>query len=205
MFEKWYNGGRKDPRETPISGGMTNRMRVDMNDLTCQWLGCETGFPSLIGRGRPPKWCDVHRLAMTRIRREAARDKAGTKCSESDCERPVRALTVCNMHYKRILQAQGRLAGSPWDERRRNNSHVRRARKAGTQANGAVRVSELIARDGLACGICSEVIDLALTYPHPQSRSIDHILPIARGGAHSPENCQLAHLRCNVSKGDRIV
>jgi 5-methylcytosine-specific restriction endonuclease McrA len=151
------------------------------------------------------KWCDEHRLAMARIHRDTARDKDDSKCSEMDCERPVRALGVCNMHYKRILRTQGRLPNSPWDERRRNNSHIRRARKLGTQSHGAVRVSDLIARDGLACGICAEPVDPALLYPNPFSRSVDHIMPIARGGAHTPENCQLAHLRCNVSKGDRVA
>lgn len=33
--------------------------------------------------------------------------------------------------------------------------------------------------------------------------SIDHIKPISKGGLHSWDNIQLAHRRCNSSKGNR--
>ena len=56
-----------------------------------------------------------------------------------------------------------------------------------------------------ACGICGEAIDRALRWPHPASASIDHILPLSKGGAHSQENAQWAHLRCNLRKGDRLA
>jgi len=52
-------------------------------------------------------------------------------------------------------------------------------------------------RDGWICGICRRPVDKA-------AASIDHIVPIARGGAHTYENCQTAHLTCNISKGARI-
>jgi 5-methylcytosine-specific restriction endonuclease McrA len=34
------------------------------------------------------------------------------------------------------------------------------------------------------------------------STSIDHVLPIALGGQDTPENVHLAHLGCNVAKGN---
>jgi 5-methylcytosine-specific restriction endonuclease McrA len=33
--------------------------------------------------------------------------------------------------------------------------------------------------------------------------SLDHIVPVSLGGTHTWANVQLAHLRCNVSKGNR--
>jgi 5-methylcytosine-specific restriction endonuclease McrA len=167
--------------------------------LVCRDPNCETAVP------RSKKWCEEHRIAAIRASRDVARDRAGTECSEMGCERPVRARTVCNMHYKRTLRKEGRLRADPWGERRRNDYHIRRARKMGTQSNGVVRVVDLIARDGLACGICQKAVDPNLAYPDPLSRSVDHIFPISRGGPHTPANCQLAHLRCNISKGARVV
>jgi 5-methylcytosine-specific restriction endonuclease McrA len=35
------------------------------------------------------------------------------------------------------------------------------------------------------------------------SRSIDHVQPLSRGGSHTTDNVRLAHLRCNVAKGNR--
>ena len=58
-------------------------------------------------------------------------------------------------------------------------------------------------RDGWVCGICREAVDAALEWPDPRSASLDHVVPLTKGGAHSPDNAQCAHLACNVSKGNR--
>jgi 5-methylcytosine-specific restriction endonuclease McrA len=107
------------------------------------------------------------------------------------------------MHYKAILRTEGRIKPSPWDERRRSNDQLRRARKKGARVE-RVLVEVVAERDGYVCGICREAVDMGLAHPDPYSRSLDHIIPLARGGAHSYDNTQLAHLRCNVSKGARV-
>jgi len=55
-----------------------------------------------------------------------------------------------------------------------------------------------------SCGICAGVMDEQLRWPHPMSKSIDHIIPLSQGGTHQAENLQWAHLRCNISKGARM-
>lgn len=55
-------------------------------------------------------------------------------------------------------------------------------------------------RDGWICGICGQKINKRLKYPNPRSKSIDHIVPLSKGGADAPINLQAAHLRCNVGK-----
>ena len=55
------------------------------------------------------------------------------------------------------------------------------------------------------CGICGQPIDPALKYPHPMSKSLDHIIPIDRGGhPFDKANMQVAHLQCNRMKGARL-
>lgn len=54
------------------------------------------------------------------------------------------------------------------------------------------------------CGICGGDMDRELRWPDPFSNSIDHIIPLSRGGTHEAHNLQWAHLRCNVSKGARM-
>lgn len=66
-------------------------------------------------------------------------------------------------------------------------------------------VEVLARRDGLACGICGEPVDLSLRAPELMRASVDHRIPRARGGSNDPENLQLAHLWCNQVKSDRIV
>lgn len=60
-------------------------------------------------------------------------------------------------------------------------------------------------RDGWTCQLCQEAIDPAARAPHPMTASVDHIVPLARGGEHSYRNVQAAHLGCNTSKGARVV
>lgn len=60
-------------------------------------------------------------------------------------------------------------------------------------------------RDGGVCQLCREAIDPTLEWPDRMSRTIDHVVPLARGGTHEPANVQLAHAICNVIKGDRVA
>jgi 5-methylcytosine-specific restriction endonuclease McrA len=56
------------------------------------------------------------------------------------------------------------------------------------------------------CGICGRPVDKALKYPHPLSASVDHIIPVSRGGHPSDiENLQLAHWTCNRQKSDKMT
>lgn len=170
--------------------------------LVCVAEGCEEALVRADGRGRDPKWCDYHR---TENRRSQSRDSPNRECSKSDCVRPVRARGVCSMHYKAEARADGRIASEPWNDRRRNNHQARRALLKGGRNGDPVMLADIVARDNAMCGICSEPVDLAIAWPDPLSKSIDHIVPVSRGGAHDPSNCQLAHLRCNISKGDRVA
>lgn len=64
---------------------------------------------------------------------------------------------------------------------------------------------ELAQRDGTDCGICGQPVDMKLTRADGlECPSVDHIIPRARGGSHEPTNLQLAHLRCNMAKSDRL-
>lgn len=59
-------------------------------------------------------------------------------------------------------------------------------------------------RDGWACYLCQLPIDPALAWPHPQSKSIDHVIPICRGGEDTAANKRATHLGCNWSKNYRL-
>lgn len=51
-------------------------------------------------------------------------------------------------------------------------------------------------RDGGLCGICEAPVD-------PADWHLDHRRPLARGGAHTYDNVQVAHPMCNYRKGAR--
>lgn len=60
-------------------------------------------------------------------------------------------------------------------------------------------------RDGWTCGLCRLPVDPGLAWPHPMSASVDHILPLSRGGSHTLANAQCAHLSCNSRKRDQVI
>jgi len=77
-----------------------------------------------------------------------------------------------------------------------------RKRKAFKLGNGHQPYTDtyIFERDGWICQICGQKINKRLKWPHPRSKSIDHIVPLIKGGADAPINIQAAHLRCNISK-----
>lgn len=58
-------------------------------------------------------------------------------------------------------------------------------------------------RDKGLCGICHQPIDTALTYPHPMSFSIDHIIPRSVKPDHTFNNLRSTHLKCNMERGNK--
>ena len=56
------------------------------------------------------------------------------------------------------------------------------------------------------CALCGKPVDFNLKYPHPLSPTIDHIVPVAKGGHPSDiNNLQLAHRCCNRAKSDKLM
>lgn len=55
------------------------------------------------------------------------------------------------------------------------------------------------------CGICGQPVDKSIKAPDPMSPTIDHIIPIDKGGHPSDiNNLQLAHWTCNRQKSNKL-
>lgn len=82
--------------------------------------------------------------------------------------------------------------------------------KAHYKAKRARRAQVLVGEIDVAalwtglCGICDGALDLQLGFPDRLSKSLDHIVPLARGGTHTQDNVQWTHLGCNAAKGARL-
>jgi len=140
-----------------------------------------------------------------RCQRRALADSKTRICSEPGCDRPHRAKGLCNMHYKAKLRSEGRIKTPAWDERRRANWQKRYALSRGAEDAESFDYREIFDRDNWTCGICSEPVDPDLSWPDPLSVSLDHIVPVSRGGKHARDNAQCSHLGCNVRKGARVA
>jgi 5-methylcytosine-specific restriction endonuclease McrA len=63
--------------------------------------------------------------------------------------------------------------------------------------------TQVFERDDWTCGICSLAVDPAARFPDAGSATLDHVVPMSRGGGHVWANVQLAHFYCNSIKGAR--
>lgn len=84
--------------------------------------------------------------------------------------------------------------------RHENRNKDRRIYKNG-QPDLSITLTKLYLRDGGVCKICERSIDFDCDPNSDYYPSIDHIIPIARGGLHSWDNVQLLCRRCNYLKG----
>lgn len=65
------------------------------------------------------------------------------------------------------------------------------------------RFAKQLATQQLPCCICGQPIDYTLTYPDPDSFSVEHRVPkaIRPDLTLDPANMGAAHLKCNQSRG----
>lgn len=87
---------------------------------------------------------------------------------------------------------------------KRSGNHRRNVMKR-RQFVARVNVADVYQRDGWACQICGSPVDPNAQYPDPMSASLDHIVPISRGGTHEPSNVRLTHWICNCVRGNRTL
>jgi hypothetical protein len=90
------------------------------------------------------------------------------------------------------------------DKSTERSTGKREALKRSSKISGEIISREAVfERDHWICGLCGLGIDSQLSWPDPWSATLDHIVPLTRGGAHRLSNVQAAHARCNISKGNR--
>lgn len=68
-----------------------------------------------------------------------------------------------------------------------------------------IRLNDIYLRDGGKCQLCGGRIDRKIKPPHPMSLTLDHIIPLVRGGLHEPSNVQISHFGCNSKKGGKLI
>lgn len=179
-----------------------------MSHSTC--IKCATPFQFQQGRGRPRTHCDECRRVDTRRRpRPRKPTRTCVRCGEE--VEPRRTEDTC------IKCATCVVCGAGGPDRGRYCAKCARARWAGAQRQAAakwrarrrsqyvedVSPAYIFNRDNWTCHLCLLPIPESSKWPDPQSASIDHVVPLSKGGDHSNANCRASHLACNLSKGPR--
>lgn len=83
---------------------------------------------------------------------------------------------------------------------------VKRLDRVGTHRAQFDKNRKKIYATQTVCGICGKPVDFSLKFPDPMSPTVDHIIPVAKGGHPSDiDNLQLAHFYCNRAKSDKLA
>lgn len=90
------------------------------------------------------------------------------------------------------------------DRPRYRISYYARAKRLGLPREIGISLKKLIKRDGLSCAICGLPCIYGGDYLSDLYPSIDHIIPLSRGGGHTWSNVQVAHRICNINKSNQI-
>jgi 5-methylcytosine-specific restriction endonuclease McrA len=65
-----------------------------------------------------------------------------------------------------------------------------------------VSPTKVFEADGYRCHLCRRLTLRNTVVPHPRAPTVDHVIPLARGGTHEPSNCRTACFLCNSTKRD---
>jgi 5-methylcytosine-specific restriction endonuclease McrA len=148
-------------------------------------------------------------------------------CGAANCKRAFNAERARAWHRKYTAETGQRYGGVNYPEREREHMRRRREeqghwrkqypeRAALADARRRMRMDQartgevfapidVHTRDEWTCQLCWLPIDPEVAWPDRMSPSIDHVIPLSRGGAHSMSNTQSAHLGCNSRKAARLT
>lgn len=134
------------------------------------------------------------------IRRRAAVREAGRACA------------YCGEHYY-PSQIRAIYCSKNCNRRANEKRNIGRRRPGGNNYRQRVTYPDawiehtprltVFMRDDWTCQLCGNKVARSEKVPHPQAPTIDHIIPLARGGTHEMANVQTACFICNSRKGDR--
>jgi 5-methylcytosine-specific restriction endonuclease McrA len=170
------------------------RTRADSPTLNCSEQGCD-------GALRARGLCSTHYNQQHQPERHRLRTVACVVCGAQMQRRTQRyERVVCSVPCRNVVCGNEGDGQYDWAI-----DAARRASDAGALIVEVFDRIDVFTRDKWTCRICFDPVDSTLDPLHPMSPSVDHIVPLSRGGEHSLANAQTTHLRCNAAKSDRLL
>ena len=118
----------------------------------------------------------------------------------------------CGILVERSL-AQGRVTKGRYGRfcrvcaksREKARYRAKTAKRQGIVKPNNIRYEQVFERDGGVCWLCQMSVDSSLPRTSKLGGTLDHIVPISKGGDDSLENIKLAHWICNNRKSNKLI
>jgi hypothetical protein len=177
-------------------------------DPNGSWSQSDCAFDECDRPSRAGGYCDLHYRRKRRHGDPSVRlTTPPGPCMVDGCEGKGFGRGLCQRHYHhwRVSTDAGLAAHNA-------NIELRRARLAGVEYERGLSWVTLMDRDAGVCHICLQTCDptdfRVITDKNGRPRripgsahpSLDHVVPLSKGGAHTDSNVALACLGCNRKK-----
>lgn len=148
------------------------------------------------------RFCCVNcRTQQTALENRLKRAAAGARVYSPKCDRCDQLINQDSVSGK---NKYGRWCRPCALVKQRERYRIKTAKRQGVLNPIRISADVLIQRDGNICHLCNTEIDLSLARNSRFGATIDHIIPLSKGGLDVLDNLKLAHWICNIRKGNRV-
>lgn len=172
-----------------------------MRRLIC--VVCGAGFEKPLGSGRPAHVCS-RACHEERARRRSSDwyyanlDRVALQRSQQSAQKSAYNAAYYQANRESEIQRALEYARGPGRAAKAARDAARFALTRGASHAERFTLDEIYERDGRTCSLCRKPVDR-------QQATMDHIIPVTKGGPHTRANVKLAHRGCNTRKGNRLL
>jgi 5-methylcytosine-specific restriction endonuclease McrA len=107
------------------------------------------------------------------------------------------------------VPAQKTLASRKYHERcsleaQRARYRIKTVKRQSKTKPSRLSADQVLREYGSACHICKDQIDLTLSRTSRMGLTVDHVIPLSKGGSDELDNLRPAHWICNNRKSDKL-
>lgn len=205
-YSRWHRSQRKYTVICPVCG---NTAQVQRKHLRHCSYKCSMKSVAADKRGMTiDEWllADHKPKRLTAIERAQRRLDKAAKGTRGRSIWVSRTCKICPNSFITQSSSTGTCCSPKCTKDNRRNKAIdagarRRARKRNAYVAPVKRL-EIFRRDKYRCYICKRLTSPKVCVPHPRAPTIDHIIPLAKGGTHEPANVATACFECNCYKRD---
>jgi hypothetical protein len=178
----------------------SRKSKVPKFDKACAW--CSEIYTT---NRKHSKYCSVECSKAfnndKQVKATQAKNAANPRRFDYDCDR-CGQLVMTDICIRKTYS--GRYCRNCSLVKRRESYRIKTAKRQKIMNPIRISADAIIERDGNVCHLCNSEIDLSLARNSRFGATIDHVIPVSKGGADTLDNMRLAHWICNIKKGNRL-